>query len=169
MAKNISLTQGKVAIVDDADYEELVKHNWYFDGRYAVRWAKRHFYRREKIMLHRAILNPNDDVDIDHINGDTLDNRRENLRICSHAENMHNMKKHADNTSGYKGVTWDKRTRKWQAQIQVSGRKVFIGRFSDKVEAAVAYDEKAREIFGIYAKVNFEDATDSDARRLETR
>ncbi len=169
MAKNIPLTQRKVAIVDDADFEQIAKYNWHFSGRYAARWGKRHFHKREKVLMHRAILKPHEGSEIDHINGNTLDNRRENLRICSHAENMHNARRRFDNTSGFKGVTWNKQHSKWQAQIQVSGSKVFIGRFNNKVEAAIAYDEKAREILGIYAKVNFDDATDSDARRLETR
>jgi hypothetical protein len=92
---------------------------------------------------------------VDHINGDTLDNRIRNLRICSCAENLRNRGITKNNSSGFKGMSWHKECRRWQARIKYLGRDLHIGLFDDLFEAARAYDKKAAEIFGKFARFNF--------------
>jgi flagellar basal body rod protein FlgC len=105
--------------------------------------------------MHRLIMNTPDGMDTDHINSNGLDNRRQNLRICTHAENLANRKKQISNTSGYKGVSWDKSCKKWAANISICGKYKKLGRFTDLVEAARAYDAAAKEVYGEFAKPNF--------------
>jgi len=94
---------------------------------------------------------------VDHINGNPLDNRKSNLRICTHAENSNNTGPRKNNTSGYKGVYWAKRNKRWLAQITHNGKQVYIGHYKDKEEAARAYDAKAKEFQGEFAYLNFPD------------
>jgi hypothetical protein len=94
-------------------------------------------------------------MDTDHINHNKLDNRKENLRICTEAENVHNTRISRNNTSGYKGVTFHKRDKKWQTQIRSGQGKRYLGYFNTAEEAAKNYDEKAKEAFGEFARTNF--------------
>ena len=91
----------------------------------------------------------------DHINGDGLDNRKQNLRTCTHTENMRNRGKSKNNTSGFKGVSWHKRGKTWDAKIAHNKKLMHIGSFKDKEVAAKAYDRKAIELHGKFAKLNF--------------
>jgi hypothetical protein len=107
--------------------------------------------------MHRQIANPPDGKEVDHINGVTLDNRRENLRVCSHSQNMHNRRlRQKNNKSGYKGVHWLARTKRWVAEIRVNGKSRHLGYFTEKTDAARAYDTAAAECFGEFAHLNFE-------------
>ncbi len=156
--KQIPLTQGKVALVDDDIYEYLMQWKWY------AHFAKGKWYARRKggkwlfqktIRMHRVIMNVTDPkILVDHRNGDGLNNQSENLRICTYTQNSHNASKHADNTSGYKGVSWHKATGKFQAQIRVNGEKLHLGLFSTAEEASDAYDEAAKKHHGEFAKTN---------------
>jgi hypothetical protein len=153
--KEIPLTQGKVALVDDGDYGLVIQHKWYAAELkrhwYAVRSGQNH----RMIFLHREIMNASAGVQVDHINGNGLDCRRENLRLCTPAENNRNSSKPRSNTSGYKGVTWHKRGAKWQAAISWNRKSIHLGLFSDPETAARAYDEAARKYHGAFAKTNF--------------
>lgn len=154
MTMTIGLTQGKEAIVSEQDFEELSRWLWrYHNDGYACR-MERINGKIKTIYMHRQIMNPSDDLHIDHINHDRLDNRRENLRICTNAENRRNQRRSKANTSGYKGVTWDKKFDKWKAQIGFEGKQIFISYSDDKHEAARKYNEKAVELFGEYARLN---------------
>lgn len=104
--------------------------------------------------LHRMVMNAPYGVQVDHINGDTLDNRRCNLRLCSHAENQHNKNSQAG-TSKYKGVYLYKRDKKWRAMIAKNKKNIHLGYFNDEIQAAHAYDEAARQLFGEFARLNF--------------
>jgi len=106
------------------------------------------------IYMHRVIMNAPPETETDHINMNSLDNRRENLRLCTRAENSANKKKYSTNTSGYKGVTWCKATKKWKAQITVNYKNKVLGYFQNILDAARAYNEAAKEEFGNFSNVN---------------
>jgi len=166
--KSIALSKGYEAIVDDCDYLVLSKMKWHvvvcpYNLVYAVRRQKING-KIINIMMHRFILGliGNKKFQVDHINGNGLDNRRSNLRPCTDQQNKFNMKKRSDNTSGYKGVSWLPDRKRWQAQIQINKKNSRIGRFLSKVEAANAYDKRAVELFGEFAKLNFKGGASSD-------
>jgi len=160
--RKIPLTQDKYAIVDPERYEELAKYTWFAvrseRGYYAVRMtrAKRGSRVKQKaVRMHRVILKPPEGKFVDHINHNGLDNRRANLRVCTIQQNMWNKRKQRGNySSKYKGVNWSKNERKWVARVTCNGRQVFLGYFDDEKEAAMAYDAKAKELFGEYAAPN---------------
>jgi hypothetical protein len=162
--KTIPLTQGFVAIVDDADYERVAAFKWraLIDRRrnkvYAVRKTHGPHSNRKSFYMHREILGVTDpQVKVDHRNGDSLDNRRANLRKCVSGENNANSVKRRDGRSSkYKGVCWRKQYGKFQASIGVHGRTKYLGMFTDEVQAAQAYDAAAREHFGEFALCNFQ-------------
>lgn len=105
-------------------------------------------------MMHRLIMEAKQQQKVDHINGDGLDNRKENLRFATTSENAMNKCSTKNKSSSYKGVSWYKRYKKWQAQIKFKGKSIYIGIFDTEIEAAKAYDNKAKELFGEFAKLN---------------
>lgn len=153
--KKIPLTQGKVALVDDADYPKVAKYKWFLRKEkytgYAARSYKKPDGRVGVIRMHRLILDAPSHLDVDHINGNGLDNRRCNIRLCTRQENVWNTRARHGKTSRYKGVCWDKASKKWKAQINIDGKKHSIGRFTKEKEAAKAYQKKAKEAFGEFA------------------
>lgn len=153
--KKIPLTKGAEAIVDDEDYSYLSQFSWYLNSTGdAVRSELGRSKGRKHIRMHREILNaPNNKV-VDHKNGNRLDNRKSNLRLCSKKDNNHNSKKPKHNTSGFKGVSWHKASKKWRAYIKYNRKTIQIGTFENILDAARAYDNKAQELFGDFAKLN---------------
>lgn len=130
--RTLELSQGKQAFVDNIDYSRASQYKWYLSvKRYAAtRIDGRITY------LHRYIMNPPKDKSVDHINGDGLDNRRSNLRVVTHQQNtMNRTKLNKNNTSGFRGVCWDKRVNKWTAYITIDGKRKTIGVFKNKLEA----------------------------------
>ena len=157
--KKIPLTRGKFTLVDDEDYSFLMQWKWQCAaGGYAIRteYSKNEFGKRvqKTIWMHRVILKTPNGMSTDHIDCDKLNNQKSNLRYCTHGENMMNFSIKRNNTSGFKGVHWDKRERKWVARIGVNGKKKLIGYFSCKIQAAKAYNEFAKVHFGEFAKLN---------------
>ena len=149
--KEIPLTKGAVAIVDDDMYEYLNQFHWYLNTEgYAIRetWKP-----KTRIRMHREILGTPPGMDTDHINNNRLDNRRENLRVCTRTQNLQNSSLRSDSTSGYKGVSWFKPAKMWKAQIKI-GKRVIAKYFKTPLEAAKAYNEMATEYFGKFAKLN---------------
>lgn len=145
--KLIPLTKGKFAKVDNEDFDRLKDINWQFTKQgYAV---------NDKLgLMHRYIMNAPDNLDVDHIYHDKLDNRKSQLRLAKHSQNMSNSK-HRKGTSKYKGVHWDNTKNKWVAGIMLNYKRIYIGYFTDEEEAAKAYDKKALELFGEFAYLNF--------------
>lgn len=153
--KKISLTQGKFAIVDDDDYEQLSRWKWYALKRRETFYAVRKYKRKTMIFMHRQILQltKGDSKETDHRNHCGLDNRKQNIRICSKSQNHQNQRPRKLGMSKYKGVVWHKK--KWQVQIGHRGKEIYLGRFDNEIEAAKAYDHKAKELFGEFVYTNF--------------
>jgi hypothetical protein len=159
--KEIPLTQGKVALVDDEDYDRLVamgkwyamytKHKWY-----AMKTIQRNG-KGYKLLLHRFIMDVVDPkILVDHKNGNGLDNTRQNLRICSSAQNQINRIVSRNNKVGYKGVYYDKYKKLWVAEIQIYGKRKFLGYHHTPELAAIAYDDYAKSVGKEFAHPNFE-------------
>lgn len=153
----IALTRGKVAIVDDEDYEALSQWKWtYFECGYACRNIRnRKEGWQKKIYMHHQVIGRSTNKHVDHINGNKLDNRKSNLRFATQHENMCNTGIRANNKSGYKGVSWHKQVNKWTVRIRTDTNYASLGLFDDKIEAAKAYDRAARHHYGEFARLNF--------------
>lgn len=146
--KTIQLTQGKTVIVDDDDYEYINSFSWYFlSSGYAARTENN---PHKIILMHRVIMNVHGFFVVDHINHDTLDNRKINLRVCTHAENNRNRIIASDRD--YKGIY--RHGDCWRACISLNNKSFHIGTFNTKEDAALAYNEKAKELFGVFAFLN---------------
>ncbi len=157
----IKLTQNKYAIVDVADFDELNKFGWYAQKFSSGFYARRTIYvhgRAIAIHMHRVIMQPPPGFVVDHHKGNGLDNRRANLRIATPAQNCYNNKKTTRRTctSKYKGVSLERETKKWRACIIHNGKKTSLGSYANEIDAARAYDEAAKELFGKFAKLNFD-------------
>ena len=164
MSKEIELTRGKVTIVDDEDYSFLMQWNWYArSGDSPEYYATRSLhvslengkYTRKAVIMHRVLTGAPNGYVVDHINGDTLDNRKSNLRVCRHANNIRNMRK-SDRplTSPYTGVSYHKKSGKWQASIKTQYKQKWLGNFIDPVKAAKAYNVAAIKQHGQFARLN---------------
>lgn len=158
--KTIELTQGKVTLVDDDVYEWASKLKWHV-RKHKRRWnAARNSLQvdgpRQTLLLHREILRPADDQEVDHINGDSLDNRRANLRSVSHQQNTSAFQRQRPNkTSKFRGVNWDKKVDAWRAQICCRGNKIALGFSTSEETAAKLYDTYARKFLGEFTQPNF--------------
>lgn len=152
--KKIPLTQGKFAVVDDEDFSFLIQWKWHFgNGGYAIR-ADYSSGQRVWFRMHRLLIETPSHLMTDHINGNKLDNRKINLRICTNAQNMRNTGLKTNNTSGHKGVSYDKERQKWSSQITFNYKLYHLGRFLTKEEAIIAYNMKAKDLFGEFAYIN---------------
>jgi len=147
--KKIYLTQGKVTIVDDDMFEELSKFKWSFlSSGYARRAVG-----QKSILMHREIMKATVGGYVDHINGNKLDNRKSNLRICTMYENGANRGVNKNNKSGYKGVSWDSQRNKWFAKVEHAGKQIALGRYENIKDAVSAYEKASSDIFGEFARV----------------
>ena len=148
----IKLTQGKYAIVDDEDYINLSKYNWVFNNGYAVGAIRVGEYGYKKgglVMMHRQILSAPENMEVDHRNHDRIDNRKENLRVCTRQENM--MNKGTRNGRKFKGISFHKISGKWS--VVFLGK--WIGYFDTPEKAAREYDKHAKEHYKDFASLNF--------------
>jgi hypothetical protein len=152
--REIELTRGMITIVDDDDFELVSSYKWCIKNSSGLLYAHRAL-KGVDISLHRWLIDAPVGMDVDHINGNTLDNRRSNLRLCTRAENIRNSRKHmiAGVTSIYKGVR--KCKHKWQALIVINRKTIIIGsKFVNEEDAAAAYNEAAIKYHGEYARLN---------------
>jgi hypothetical protein len=157
--KEIPLTQGKVAIVDDEDFEKVSQYKWSYIGGYAKRAVVREDGKRILYPLHRFIMSipPDSKFMVDHTNFDRLDNRKQNLRICTKGQNNYNHRpkdRLGKSTSKYKGVSYKHDMHKWRARIAVNGKEYNLGYYYTENEAAMAYNEAASKFFGEFAWLN---------------
>jgi len=178
--KEIALTQGKIAFVDDEDFDRINAHKWcaFRDSKNGMFRATRGVYlskgKGKNFSMHREVLGTTDPkIHVDHIDGNPLNNTKENLRESTPSENLRNRtRKNAANSSGFRGVhhansyvrtstrSWSKPSRKWVAQISINGKRTAIGRFSTAEEAARAFDKAARELYGEFCgRLNFPEET----------
>lgn len=149
--------KGYKVLIDDEDYELVSKYTWHVDDKKYMRSnVYVGYYKYNKIKMHRLImgLENNGGEIVDHISGDVLDNRKSNLRVCTHAENMQNRKKQKNNTSGIKGVYWNIQKGKWMAYISVNRKQINLGCFDDINEAKKVHDEAAIKYHGEFARLN---------------
>ena len=145
--QEIPVTRGRVALVDSEDYHLVAGRKWCCSNGAPMRYD-----HGAPVYMHRLIMDAPDGVEVDHINGDRLDNRRCNLRLCTHRQNLRNRKRQDNGSSRYKGV--HKSAGKWRAQIGYDGKTHHLGYFTDEADAARAYNEAASEHFGEFARLN---------------
>lgn len=151
--KEIDLTQGQVALVDDEDFEMLNQFKWFAQRK------KQNFYAARKINVNgkQAVQRMHGEImgrkGIDHIDHDGLNNQKANLRICTPSQNGMNRRPLLNTASTFKGVSI--RNKKWKASIKLNGKQIHLGYFSNEAVAARAYDTKAHELFGEFCFTNF--------------
>ncbi len=165
----IPLTQRKVALVDAIDYERVSRYRWCV-SRVGHQWYAQRRYRGTTIRMHQFIMNPPKGMIVDHANGNGLDNRRDNLRLCTKLENAWNKKRRKEEgaSSEYTGVYRDKRhPGRCYAKIMCDGKITRLGTFATDLEAARARDRKALELFGPYAWLNLPEERDQRLREIE--
>ena len=160
--REIQLTRGLMAIVDDSDFEMLSRWKWYamkvgkLNGRPKYYAARTDYKTRKCVLMHREIMIPSDILTVDHRNPDaTLDNRRQNLRLATNAENSQNQRKRlGKTTSRFKGICFQSDRRTWEASVCASGKRIRVGRIRDEADAAQIYNLLALEAFGQFARMN---------------
>lgn len=154
LMKEIQLTQGKVALVDDEDFEYLNQWKWHLSSqRYAATNMKING-KFKGVYLHRFIMKASKNTQVDHIDNDKLNNLKSNLRLCNHAENMINRPAHNNSKSKFKGVVLKKNCKKYIARIGVNKQQLYLGLFTDPIDAARAYNNAAQKYHGEFANLN---------------
>jgi len=152
--KKLKVKPNGIALVDDEDYERLKGYSWWLSG---WGYAGYRLTGGKTMYLHKSIIPVPKGMEIDHINGNKLDNRKQNLRVCTRSQNVANtVKPKHGTTSQYKGVFWNKLNQNWNVQITVKRKRIHIGCFKEERHAAIAADLWAKDLFGEYARLNFQ-------------
>lgn len=153
--KEILLTQGKIAVVDDDDFEYLRKHKWHYARRYTSEYAGTFLWTDKKnvlILMHRMVIGARKGEEVDHKDCNGLNNQKDNLRLVTHSQNMQNLK---PRDGKYKGTSYRKDRGLFEAYIGTPPNKQRLGHYCSEIAAACAYDYAAIELFGEFAKMNF--------------
>lgn len=151
--KEISLTKGKVAMIDIEDFELVSQNKWHVSDGYAARAERIDYGKYKVVKMHRIVMNCPQGLEVDHLNGDKLDNRKSNLRICTHQQNTQN-RKIQTNSGGYKGVYFYKNKPNWKKRYLAHIKQKNLGCYATALEAARVYNKAALEIFGEFARLN---------------
>lgn len=153
---NRKLKSGKIVSYSKSDKELLLNKDIRVDklGYAYIRFWDKKDKKARVIKLHRFIMKAEKGLVVDHIDGNPLNNCRENLRICTRTENLWNSKKSKNNKNKYKGIYWSKTSNKWFAQIQRKNKRYFLGYFEDEESACLVYNQKAKELSGEFAYLN---------------
>lgn len=145
-------------LVSEEDYQDVIEVDWRVSGGKPFLYIQGTYKSKaetKSVSLHRVLTGALPGELVDHINGNTLDNRRSNLRICTRAQNsMNSSKKYKKKTATHKGVHWNKQKKKWKAEIRINYKKQHLGFYLTQEEAALAYNKKAIELFGEFARLN---------------
>ena len=156
--KTIPLTQGKIAIVDDEDFELVSQYKWHAShGVNDIFYAYANIKKNKKyihLSMHQLIMKTKPNLEMDHINHNGLDNRKSNLRFVTRSENMQNARSYKNSSSKFKGVCWDKSENKWVAHIWHENKLICLGSFKREIKAALTYDKAAIKYFGKFANPN---------------
>jgi len=151
--RRIQITKGKFVLVDKDDYDFLTQWKWYLDVKgYACRNSATSNGKRRTILMHREVNHTPEGFFTDHINGNKLDNRRSNLRTATNQQNAYNRGENSNNTSGFKGVSWENQKKKFRARIWISGKCNCLGFFESPEAASSAYREAANRLHGEFVK-----------------
>lgn len=153
--KKIKLTQGKYALVDDADFKWLNQWKWSLNSSGRSLFYAARSLNGKGIKMHRVIMNAPREKQVDHINGNGLNNQRKNLRLCTKLENSKNRRININNTSGYKGIIWYKKYNKWNVQISINGKRKNLGYFIKIKDAIKIYKNASNKYFGKFARINY--------------
>jgi hypothetical protein len=147
----------KKVLIDDEDWEKVSKYKWHLSKQsQGLLYAQTFIYKNGKkipLKLHRLIMNCPKNKEIDHIDGNGLNNQKSNLRICTHAENMKNSKKRKDNSSGFKGIHFIKQNKRWQARIQVNRKRMPLGCYKTPELAYQAYCKASKKYHGEFGRI----------------
>ena len=149
--KEIQISDGFVAQVDDDDYDMVSKHKW------RIQMNTNKPYAVAQIYMHRLISNVEIDKVLDHADGNSLNNTKSNFRIATKSQNRQSSKKQKNTSSKYKGVYWNKKSKKWQCTIAYGGKSFYLGSYENEDDAGRAYDVEAKINFGEFANLNFKD------------
>lgn len=152
----LTLSNGSICLIDDEDFGLVSQYHWHVDDAgYARTNIWRDGRKQSAPRMHRLVMDVTDpNTHVDHINGNKLDNRKSNLRLCNRRQNLQNRTKQSNNKSGYKGVVYDKSRARWKAEIGYNGKRKHLGRFDTAEEAYAAYCKAAELYHGEFANLN---------------
>jgi hypothetical protein len=143
--------KNQAILIDDEDYEKVSKYSWQINHKGYARSE----IKTKSILMHRYVMGATDPkIQVDHIFGNKLDNRKSQLRFCTNQQNQFNKSKNKNNKSGYKGVYWRSDRKRWVALISINGKDKRLGSFKNKLDAAIAYDNYAKEVHGEFVRLN---------------